>query len=68
MKTSRNMWALIIIAGFIFCMPIKSLALKVGDKAPHFAGSSTQGKIQLVDYLDKKNIVLALYFAAFTPV
>ena len=48
--------------------PPASLALEVGDKAPEFVGSSTQGKIQLTDYLGKKNVVLALYFAAFTPV
>lgn len=42
--------------------------LDVGERAPDFVGSSTQGEIRLSDYLGKKNVVLALYFAAFTPV
>jgi hypothetical protein len=59
---------------FFFCIcmllmaPAASLALEIGDKAPPFVGNATQGKIQLTDYLGKKNVVLALYFAAFTPV
>lgn len=59
---------------FFFCLcmlltaPAASLALEIGDKAPPFVGNATQGKIQLTDYLGKKNVVLALYFAAFTPV
>ena len=48
--------------------PAKSFGLNVGDKAPSFIGNSTKGKIQLADYLGRKNVVLALYFAAFTPV
>jgi peroxiredoxin len=49
-------------------MPAVSFGLDVGDKAPLFSGDSTQGKIQSADYLGKKNVVLALYFAIFTPV
>ena len=48
--------------------PAAALGLDVGDKAPQFAGNSTQGKVQLNDYLGKKHVVLALYFAVFTPV
>ena len=48
--------------------PAVSFALDVGDKAPLFSGNSTQGNIQLSEYVDKKNVVLALYFAVFTPV
>ena len=48
--------------------PVESFAHTVGDKAPLFSGESTQGKIQLANYLGKKNVVLALFFAAFTPV
>ena len=48
--------------------PAVSFALDVGDKAPLFGGNSTQGYIQLSDYFGKKNVVLALYFAVFTPV
>jgi alkyl hydroperoxide reductase subunit AhpC len=45
-----------------------SLALKVGDQAPQFKDNSTQGVIDLADVIGKKNVVLALYFAIFTPV
>jgi hypothetical protein len=48
--------------------PAASSALEVGDTAPLFSGRSTQGKIQLADYRGEKNVVLALYFAVFTPV
>jgi len=57
----------------IFIIPIVSLfpglagAVDVGEKAPDFKGSSTEGEIKLSDYSGKKNVVLALYFAAFTP-
>lgn len=51
--------------------------LEVGDKAPDFeltATGDTAGKgashkkIKLSDYRGKKNVVLAFYPAAFTPV
>jgi hypothetical protein len=48
--------------------PAVSFGLDVGDRAPLFDGNSTKGKIQLTDFLGKKNVVLALYFAVFTPV
>ena len=43
--------------------------LKVGDMAPDFTLNSTTGKpIHLADYRGKKNVVLAFYPLAFTPV
>ncbi|MDY6837007.1 MAG: alkyl hydroperoxide reductase [Thermodesulfobacteriota bacterium] len=48
--------------------PSLALGLHIGDTAPVFQASSTEGTIRLVDYLGKKNVVLALYFAAFTSV
>ena len=51
--------------------------LEVGDEAPDFglpATGDTAGKgaqrrtIRLSEYRDKKNVVLAFYPAAFTPV
>ncbi len=48
--------------------PAAAFGIDVGDKAPRFAGNSTQGTVQLTDYLGKKHVVLALYFAVFTPV
>ena len=48
--------------------PALAWGLEVGDRAPLFTGASTQGPINSVDYLGRKHIVLALYFAIFTPV
>lgn len=61
----------IIIATILLTVivrPMVSLAVNVGDTAPLFKGNSTQGVIELTDLIGKKNIVLALYFAIFTPV
>ena len=62
------MFILWFIALTLLWTPAETLALDVGDKAPLFKGESTYGTIQLEDYLGKKNVVLALYFAIFTPV
>lgn len=43
-------------------------AIEVGEKAPLFEAGSTQGAIRTVDYLGQKNVVIAFYFADFTPV
>lgn len=48
--------------------PATALALEVGERAPLFTGVSTQGPVNSADYLGRKHIVLALYFAIFTPV
>lgn len=40
---------------------------EIGDRAPGFEAPSTRGTILLADYLGKKNVVLAFYFADFTP-
>jgi cytochrome oxidase Cu insertion factor (SCO1/SenC/PrrC family) len=41
--------------------------LKVGDVAPDFTLSDTEGnKVKLSDYRGKKNVVLAFYVLAFT--
>jgi hypothetical protein len=42
--------------------------LQVGDRAPDFAAESTKGKVTLPQYRGEKNVVLAFYFADFTPV
>lgn len=49
-------------------LPGLSLGLDVGEKAPPFSADSTQGKVHLSDFHGEKNVVLALYFAVFTPV
>jgi peroxiredoxin len=59
-------------------MPSDSVAsetktLKVGDMAPDFTlpaakGTSDQDKITLSDFRGKKNVVIAFYPLAWTPV
>jgi peroxiredoxin len=47
--------------------PQGSTTLKVGDTAPDFKLTSTQGKpVTLSEYKGKKNVVLAFFPAAFT--
>jgi peroxiredoxin Q/BCP len=44
-----------------------STHLKVGDTAPDFALTDTEGKaVKLCDYKGKKAVVLAFYVLAFT--
>lgn len=42
-------------------------ALQVGDAAPDFTAISTHGEISLSRVLEKGPVVLALYYADFTP-
>jgi peroxiredoxin Q/BCP len=57
----------IMITAF-FVIPSISLALNVGDSAPLFDAESTEGTISLQNYLGQKHVVLAFYYADFTPV
>lgn len=68
MKRILYLIIFLVLISTVMWGPVESFALTVGDKAPLFSGESTQGKIQLTNYLGKKNVVLALFFAAFTPV
>ena len=45
----------------------KALALDVGVAAPGFKAASTAGEIELSRVLEKGPVVLALYYADFTP-
>jgi len=68
MKPSKtNIWTPFILL-MMMLIPAASMGMAVGDKAPPFNGNSTQGMIQSADFIGKKNVVLALYFAVFTPV
>ena len=59
----------LLLGVFLMAMiPSHAFALDVGETAPVFEANSTQGKIRLADYRGKHNVVLAFYFAAFTPV
>ncbi|MFO7982547.1 MAG: hypothetical protein R6V08_03755 [Desulfuromonadales bacterium] len=48
-------------------MASQAVALEVGDPAPDFSAPSTHGEIALSSLFDKGTVVLALYFADFTP-
>ncbi len=63
----KNIFSYIMLAIFLV-LPSWALALKVGDTAPVFQAPSTMGRIDLEAYAGKENIVLALYYADFTPV
>ncbi len=68
MKRQAMVFLVTCITVMILVTPILSHALEVDDTAPNFTGHSTQGDIQLTDYAGKQHVVLALYFAVFTPV
>ncbi len=57
-----------LIFSMIVCSPAVGFGLEVGDKAPPFVAQSTHGEISLAGFAGEKNVVLALYFAVFTPV
>ncbi len=47
---------------------LPAAALNVGDRAPVFTAESTEGRISLGDFTGKAHVVLAFYYADFTPV
>lgn len=49
-------------------LPSVAVAVAVGDPAPDFSAESTKGPFRVADFQSKKNLVLAFYFADFTPV
>lgn len=67
MKNVKQLFQLLLILS-ILSFPVISFSLNVGDKAPAFTAQSTHGEVSLTDFADKKNVVLALYFAVFTSV
>lgn len=58
----------IVLCTLLFTLPRMSYALNVGDKAPLFTAESTEGTMSLQSYLGQKHVVLAFYYADFTPV
>ena len=64
----RMKWIFLTLAIVVMGIPFIVHALEVGDRAPLFEAPSTQGTIRLADYQGKKHVVLAFYFADFTPV
>ena len=57
---------LVLVAALILVTsPV--LALSVGDQAPAFTAQTNQGEVSLADYLGKQYVILAFYFAIYTP-
>lgn len=54
-------------AAWVALSGLTAHALEVGAPAPDFTGESTKGTLRLSD-LRGQNVVLAFYFADFTPV
>jgi hypothetical protein len=56
------------LALFLAAFPLTAHAagLEVGMKAPEFEAESTMGPVRLIDYLGKKNVLLAVYYKDFT--
>ncbi len=42
-------------------------ALEIGEKAPTFEAPSTRGPVRLAEHLGRRHVVLAFYYADFTP-
>jgi hypothetical protein len=56
-----------LTAAWVTLSGLAAHALDIGTPAPDFTGESTQGTIRLSE-LRGQNVVLAFYFADFTPV
>jgi len=58
----------LITAAWVAASAVGAQALEVGTSVPLFTATSTQGEIRLGDLLGKQHLVLAFYYADFTPV
>lgn len=56
-----------LLAAALLLAATPVMALSVGDSAPAFTAQSNLGEVSLAEYLGKKNVILAFYFAIFTP-
>ena len=57
----------IVLALALGGLPGTAAALEVGEKAPDFELTSTQGKFKLSDFAGKKNVIVQFYVLDFTP-
>lgn len=57
----------LVLAAALILVTSPVLALSVGDQAPAFTAQTNQGEVSLADYLGKQNVILAFYFAIYTP-
>ena len=65
-----NLKRLLSLAGSIVLTSLglaSAATLSVGDPAPAFEAESTRGTVQLVELTDRGPVVLAFYYADFTP-
>jgi thioredoxin-dependent peroxiredoxin len=58
----------LLTASLVMLADLGAQAIEVGQSVPLFRAGSTQGPVHLGDLLGKKHLVLALYYADFTPV
>jgi len=57
-----------VTAASLILSSLGAQALDVGHKAPLFSAQSTRGDIVLAELIEKKAVILAFYYADFTPV
>jgi len=57
-----------ITAAGVAVSAIGAQALEIGQSVPLFSAESTQGPIVISEMLGEKHLVLAFYYADFTPV
>ncbi len=60
LRSALSALSLVLAAG------LPAWAVEAGSPAPEFEAESTAGKIRLSDYVGRKHVVLAFYFADFT--
>ena len=58
----------LLTAASVMLGTLSAQALEIGQSVPLFSAESTQGTIYLGDLLGEKHLVLAFYYADFTPV
>jgi peroxiredoxin len=64
-RISHNLAMLFALV--LFAFPVLVAAVEVGEKAPDFELTSTQGKFKLSDLAGKKNVIVQFYVLDFTP-
>jgi len=64
----KSLKPLLFASCLLFFTAVCSFALQVGDTAPDFQALSTVGAITLSQSLQQGPVVLAIYYADFTPV
>lgn len=58
----------LMTAAWVGLSALGAQALEIGQKIPAIIAESTQGPIAIGDLLGEKRLVLAFYYADFTPV